>query len=155
MDIGSTNKYPSNKLSNFAGHAFALDGVAIASMEGFLQSLKFSNPEMQREVCKLVGFAAKKKGSKKNWQRDQVLYWCGLPYRRDSDDYQILLDRAYEAMYNQSVGFRKALLAASKDASFTHSIGRNKINETVLTTQEFCSRITRLHKRIHREQKEV
>ena len=54
MDIGSGTGYPAAALSNFAPHAFMLDGVECASMEGFLQALKFSNPDMQREVCKSV-----------------------------------------------------------------------------------------------------
>ena len=62
MDIGSGKEYPSNALSNFAPHPFVFDGVEISSFEGFLQSLKFSNPDMQKEVCKLVGKAAKAKG---------------------------------------------------------------------------------------------
>lgn len=58
MDIGSGTGYPSAALSNFAPHAFTIDGIKCASMEGFLQSLKFENPEMQRQVCTLVGKAA-------------------------------------------------------------------------------------------------
>lgn len=34
-------------------------------MEGLLQSFKFENHEMQKEVCKLVGKKAKFKGKKK------------------------------------------------------------------------------------------
>lgn len=41
MDIGSGTGYPSAALSNFAPHSFVIDGVECASMEGFLQSLKF------------------------------------------------------------------------------------------------------------------
>jgi predicted NAD-dependent protein-ADP-ribosyltransferase YbiA (DUF1768 family) len=37
MDIGSRHGYPANALSNFAPHPFNMDGVACASMEGFLQ----------------------------------------------------------------------------------------------------------------------
>lgn len=65
MDIGSGSGFPSGTLSNFAPHPFVIDGVECNSMEGFLQSLKFSNPEMQAEVCKLVGKAAKFKGKRK------------------------------------------------------------------------------------------
>ncbi len=54
MDISSKGKGPARRLSNFAANAFVLDGVACASMEGFLQSLKFENPDTQVEVCKLV-----------------------------------------------------------------------------------------------------
>lgn len=147
MNIISNGKYPANKLSNFAGHRFTVDGVECYSMEGFLQSLKFSNPAMQEEVCKLVGLAAKRKGQGKNWQRTQTLYWQGVKIDRKSEIYQNLLDRAYEAMASQSNGFRKALLA-SGDAVFTHSIGRNKKSDTVLTTQEFCSRLMALKARM-------
>ena len=66
MDIGSGSGFPSATLLNFAPHPFVIDGIECNSMEGFLQSLKFSNPEMQKEVCKLVGKAAKFKGKKKN-----------------------------------------------------------------------------------------
>ena len=107
MDIGSGGRYPSNALSNFSPHPFTIDGVACASMEGFLQSLKFKNPDMQAEVCKLVGKKAKFKGKKKNWQQEQTLWWRGQPIPRDSADYQNLLDRAYEAMFDQSESFRK------------------------------------------------
>lgn len=143
MDIGSTNGYPSAALSNFAPHPFKFDGVEIASMEGFLQSLKFKNPEMQKYVCTLVGRAAKFKGKDKNWYREQKLYWQGQEFKRDSKEYQILLNRAYNALYQQNEGFRKAL-EASKPGILTHSIGKTKENETVLTQSEFCGRLMKL-----------
>lgn len=62
MDIGSGKEYPANALSNFAPHPFILDGIECNSFEGFLQSLKFSSVDMQKEVCKLVGKMAKFKG---------------------------------------------------------------------------------------------
>lgn len=142
MDIGSGTGYPSAALSNFAPHAFTIDGVECASMEGFLQSLKFSNPDMQREVCKLIGKAAKFKGKKKKWYRTQTLYWQGKEFARDSEEYQILLDRAFAAL-GTNAGFQKALLATG-DATLTHSIGKKKTNETVLTVQEFTSRLYKL-----------
>jgi len=147
MDIRSGKDYPSRALSNFAGHRFALDGVECHSMEGWLQSLKFKNPDMQVEVCKLVGFAAKRKGKGKNWWRDGKLYWRGQEIDRFSDDYQALLDRAYEAMFDQCEGFRKAL-AASAGATLTHSIGRRDPKQTILTVAEFCGRLTRLRARL-------
>lgn len=143
MDIGSGQGYPADALSNFAPHPFVLDGIECNSMEGFLQSLKFSNPDMQREVCKLVGRAAKFKGKKKNWYVKQVLYWQGKEIPRDSDEYQMLLDRAYMAMATQNRGFQSALLA-TQNAALTHSIGKTKTNETVLTRSEFCSRLTKI-----------
>ena len=151
MDIGSKSGYPSSSLSNFAPHAFVLDDVQCASMEGFLQSLKFSNPDMQVEVCKLVGITAKRRGSKKNWKTTQTLYWRGKSYKRDSEDYQKLLDRAYYAL-SKNASFQRALLATG-NSSLTHSIGKNKINETVLTVQEFTSRLYKLRNELQQKQK--
>lgn len=152
MDIGSDSSYPSNALSNFAPHPFIIDGVECASMEGFLQSLKFSSAEMQVEVCKLVGKQAKFKGKKKKWWRTQTLYWRGVPIKRDSDEYQQLLDKAYDAL-SMNTGFQRALLA-THNATLTHTIGKNKINETVLTTQEFVSRLTKIRKRLQQDKEQ-
>lgn len=146
MDIGSGNGYPSAALSNFAPHPFTIDGVQCNSMEGFLQSLKFKDEEMQKAVCLLVGKAAKFRGKNKNWQKSQILYWKGQEIKRDSKEYQDLLDRAYEAL-SQNTGFQKALLA-TKDAVLTHSIGRTNPNETVLTRAEFCSRLMKIRERL-------
>jgi predicted NAD-dependent protein-ADP-ribosyltransferase YbiA (DUF1768 family) len=142
MDIGSSNGFPAGTLSNFAPHPFVIDGVECNSMEGFLQSLKFESVEMQRYVCTLVGKAAKFKGKKKKWFQKQELYWNGQTFKRDSEEYQNLLNRAYNALY-ENAKFRKAL-EATGHATLTHSIGKNKKSETVLTTQEFCSRLTHL-----------
>lgn len=90
----------------------------------------FKSADMQVEICKLVGMGAKRAGSKKNWKQTQTLYWRGKEIKSDSPEYQELLDRAYEAMFEQSESFRKAL-EASKGSTLTHSIGkRNSINNT-------------------------
>lgn len=146
MDIKSGKEYPASALSNFAPHPFTFDGVECNSMEGFLQSLKFKNPDMQKEVCKLVGRRAKAKGANKDWKTSQTLWWKGQPIKRDSQEYQDLLDNAYEALFNDSKSFREALKATGK-AVLTHSIGKSKKNDTVLTASEFCGRLTRLRKR--------
>ena len=149
MDIGSGSGYPSCALSNFAPHPFTVDGILCNSMEGFLQSLKFSSPDMQVQVCSLVGKAAKFKGKKKKWWRTQTLYWQGAEIARSSEEYQVLLDRAFDALAQNS-GFRAALLATGNSV-LTHSIGKTKITETVLTRQEFCSRLTKIREELRKE----
>lgn len=139
MDIGSKCSYPASALSNFACHPFIIDDIQCNSMEGFLQSLKFKNEEMQREICLLVGYGAKKAGRNKKWFRDQTLYWKGKPYKRKSSEYQVILDRAYNALF-QNDAFRKALYA-TKGCMITHTIGKIKESDTVLTQREFCSRL--------------
>ena len=146
MDIGSGSGWPSSALSNFAPHPFVIDGIECNSMEGFLQSLKFKEPAMQTEVCKLVGKAAKFKGKKKKWWKTQILYWQGQEFKRDSFEYQALITRAFEALAENS-SFQKALLATGS-AVLTHSIGKNDPSQTVLTSREFCSRLMMLRSRL-------
>jgi predicted NAD-dependent protein-ADP-ribosyltransferase YbiA (DUF1768 family) len=146
MDIGSGKDYPANALSNFAPHPFIIDGIACNSMEGFLQSLKFKNPEMQKQVCTLVGSAAKFKGKPKEWWKTQTLWWQGKEIDRHGQEYQDLLDRAYNELFRNE-GFRKAL-SATNNSSLTHSIGKSDSHRTILTVQEFCSRLYKLRDQI-------
>lgn len=152
MDIGSKQGFPSGTLSNFSPHPFMLDGVQCASMEGWLQSLKFDKPHIQVEVCKLIGLAAKRRGQKRNkaWKRVQKVWWLGQEFDRHSQEYQQLLDRAYEALAKNS-GFRNALLATGS-AVLTHSLGKSKPADTILTEREFCSRLMKLRAKIQAKQ---
>ena len=142
MNIGSGSGWPSSALSNFAGHRFEIDGIQCNSMEGLLQSFKFASPEMQEHVCTLIGKAAKFKGKPKKWYTTQTLYWRGVQIPRDSKEYQQLLDRAFDAMYQQSESFRKALHATS--GRLQHTMGRTDKSKTVLTQSEFCGRLMHL-----------
>jgi hypothetical protein len=145
MDIGSNNKGVAGRLSNFTPRPFKFDGVECISMEGFLQSIKFDKVHIQETVTMLTGIMAKKRGSTRNhhWQSRQQLWWKGIAYHRRSKEYQLLLDFAYEAIYNGNEQFKKDL-HATHSALLTHSIGHNKQAETVLTEKEFCSRLMRL-----------
>ena len=152
MNIGSGNGYPDGALSNFAPHPFVIDGIECASMEGFLQSLKYSSAEMQIHVCTLVGRKAKFKGQKKRWFEKQTLWWRGVEIDRHSDEYQKLLDRAFFAL-SKNTKFAKALLA-SKDAVLKHSIGKSDPSKTILTVKEFCGRLTKIRNRLVSESNE-
>ena len=151
MDIGSGKEYPANSLSNFSPHPFVFDEVECNSMEGLLQSFKFKEPDIQKEVCKLVGKAAKFRGKPKKWFLTQKLYWNGKEYDRKSDEYQKLLDRAFKAL-SKNDGFRKALLASGSSV-LTHEIGKSKESETVLTKREFISRLNKLREKFKEEEK--
>lgn len=145
MEVGGNNRtYPGRNLSNFFPHPFIFRGFEVASMEGFLQGLKFKSPEMQAEVFKLVGLAAKRRGAPKNWQQTQTLWFQGHPIPRRSETYQSLLDEAYDAMYEQNAAFRKAIADIPRDAVLTHPIGRTNESETILTIREFIGRLNKL-----------
>lgn len=153
MDIGSGTGFPSAALSNFAPHPFIFDGIECNSMEGLLQSFKFSNPDMQKEVCKLVGKQAKFKGKKKKWFKTQILYWQGKEFKRDSQEYQELLDRAFNELA-ENEGFKKALLATG-NSTLIHSIGKTKMSETVLTKAEFCSWLMKIRENLKNSKEKI
>ena len=151
MDISSRNSGAAGKLSNFTPRPFMFRGVECNSMEGLLQSLKFKDPLIQKQVCSLVGLKAKKRGSKKNWQTSQILWWQGQPIKRNSTEYQKLLDEAFETLYTTNTKAKKTLLSTG-NANLTHAMGRNKVNETVLTKQEFCSRLMKIRAKLKAEE---
>jgi len=148
LDIKSSLSYPSSALSNFAPHSFVFDNVECASMEGLLQAFKFEDPCIQLEICKLVGIAAKSQGRKRDraWKRVQRLWWNGVAYDRNGREYQRLLDRAFNALA-QNTRFQRALLVTMDD-SLTHSIGSSDKSQSCLTEREFCSRLKRLRIRL-------
>jgi len=151
MDIKSGKTYPAGALSNFAPHPFVFRGHEVNSMEGFLQGLKFKSAEMQLEIFKKVGVGAKRAGAKKNWQTTQTLWYQGEPIKRESNEYQDILDEAYNAMFDQNEKARKALIA-TQNAVLKHSIGRTNQNETVLTVREFCGRLMNIRDRIRAQE---
>lgn len=147
LDIHSKGKWPSNVLSNFYPHRFKIDGVWCASMEGFLQSLKTPSIAEQKEICGLSGKDAKLR-STDDWKADQILYWNGgRGIRRDSDQFQGLVRRAYRAMFEQCPEFCEALKATGNKRLF-HSIGNPIQSDTILIEKELCDILTELRKEL-------
>jgi len=56
-------------------------------------------------------------------------------------------------MGERRIGHWKWKRLSIKWAVLTHSIGKRKESETVLTTREFCSRLTAIRQRLKEEQK--
>jgi hypothetical protein len=136
-------------LSNFQPRPFTFRTFPVASMEGLVQALKHKSPEMQLHVMTLVGKAAKFKGKKKKWFRTQTLWWQGQEIDRHGEEYQKLLDEAFEALFFGNESAARALLATG-DAILTHSIGKSDPSKTVLTEREFCSRLMRIRSELQR-----
>lgn len=136
IDIYSKGEFPANVLSNFYPNSFVFDGVECASMEGFLQSLKYRNIEKQKSVCGMVGKEAKAAGSKKRlWKLTGNLYWKGKRYKRNSEAFDELRYNAYKALLCNET-FRAALDSVN-GRELKHSIGKNKKRTTILTEEEF------------------
>ena len=148
MDIESTYMGVAGRLSNFEKRAFTFDGVKCNSMEGLLQAFKQSDSSRQKEICLMSGGEAKRMGNK-DWRATQTLWWDGIAYKRQSPCYQILLDRAYDALATNG-GFRTDLLS-TVDAPLTHDIGGSNTRTTILTEKEFCNRLMKIRDRISHE----
>lgn len=134
-------------LSNFTLHSFVLDGVMCASMEGFLQSLKYEDAERQMAVCAKHGREAKKAGhGGRDWKADQTLYWRGEAIARDSEEFDALITRAFEKRF-ENPHFRWALFL-TLGRPLRHSVGKRDKSETVLTEQEFLWQLERLRRRL-------
>lgn len=136
LDIRSNGLYPSNVLSNMCSNGFSLDGMICGSMEGFLQSLKQKDINKQRQICSMKGGNARKK-CVTSWQTDQIVWWKEQPIDRQSEEYQILIRRAYQAMFNQSERFRAALMS-TRGVTLIHSTGEQSPYKTIITPDEFC-----------------
>ena len=153
LDIRSNGMYPSGVLSNLCSNAFRFDGVLCNSMEGFLQSLKHQDIDKQRQLCQMKGGNARKR-SVTSWQTDQIIWWRGLAIDRQSQDYQRLLRRAYQAMFDQNERFRAALMA-TRGITLTHTSGESDPFKTILTASELCSILTEMRENYDRRDKQM
>ena len=142
LDIRSNGLYPSNVLSNLCSNGFRFDGMVCGSMEGFLQSLKRQDIDKQRQICSMKGGNARKM-SVTSWQTDQIVWWKGQAIDRQSDKYQELIHRAYEAMFWQSERFRTALMQ-TRGMVLAHSAGEDNPYRTILTPAELCGTLMEL-----------
>lgn len=152
IDIYSKGEYPANVLSNFYPNSFVFDGVECASMEGFLQSLKYRNIEKQKAVCGMSGKDAKASGNKKHlWKLTGNLYWKGKRYKRKNKAFDELRFNAYRALLGNET-FRAALKSAN-DKELKHSMGKHNKRATILTEEEFIDFLNKLRKLYMNESK--
>lgn len=142
LDIRSNGLYPSNVLSNLCSNGFHFDEIVCGSMEGFLQSLKRKELDKQQQICSMKGGNARKM-SVTSWQTDQIVWWKGQAIDRQSSDYQQLIRRAYQAMFEQSECFRTALMQ-TRGITLVHTSGEENPFKTILTSSEFCDILTEM-----------
>lgn len=139
-------------LSNLFPHCFAFSTdesqkiVYCASMESFLQSLKIENPELQIQFAEeYTGYMAyKARLALPDWRIKQELYFNGKSYDRHSQEYQDLITRAYDCLFESNDIFREIVLPRFKDYTLIHSIGETNSNETILTASEYLYQLRRL-----------
>lgn len=142
IDITTATQYPENRLKPTEPHSFRLDNKTCCSLESVLQAMKFRNVRDQQLICSSPAQIARLKGNKVNWKTNQKLYWNGTEYRRDSEEYQTLLDNIVNAL-STNMGFMSSLNASTAE-SFTCSELGDDPTQTPMTSEEYCSRIISL-----------
>lgn len=146
LDIKYKNNGLSSMLSNLYPHSFIFDGYKMASMEGFLQSLKIPYRNIKEQVFSLYGYDAWSIGQKYDWTINQKLYWIYEPIDRHSIIYKELITRAYDELYDQNEEYQKAIFDSLK-YKIDHTIGHSDPNKTIMTKKEFLYQLNRLRKK--------
>lgn len=142
IDIKYDSEY--GQLSNFAPHSFVFGGVQFASIEGFLQGIKYKNVKKQRKIFCLSAYDAKNAGKHSlYWNAFSTLFLNDKEINRFGIEYDFLIRSVFDAMAEQNPDFVDALLSTS-DARLTHTIGKTRKMDTVLTEQEFIYQLNRL-----------
>jgi len=148
IDISFKSKGLAKALSNLCPYPFEFDDVKCSSMEAFIQSLKVKYPDVQEEICSKTGpFCYNLREMFDDWRETGNVYWKGKEICRQSKKYIMLLTRAYEALWNQSLIFRYALIKVKENGYILdHSIGCDDPSETLLTPKEYMGLLDHLMK---------
>ena len=133
----SKNSQLSKVLSNLFPYEFYFKGFKVNSIEGIFQSLKFKNKKMQRKVLKYSGFNANRIRicADYDWQDEQIVYFQGMPIKRDSIEYEAFVDEMYISLLQNPL-FVQAL-KKSEGKYIVHSMGVEDKTKTLLSRYEF------------------
>jgi predicted NAD-dependent protein-ADP-ribosyltransferase YbiA (DUF1768 family) len=127
-------------LANFPAFPFMLDGTAMASVEGFVQGIKFpEHHESRAAAFSSWGEVAKHFGS--DAERVSV-WWNGSTIAYGSDEHHRLIARAIRAKFAFNEGARLAL-KATVGLVLKHEIGPESPT-TSLPAAVFCRTLSEL-----------
>lgn len=137
-------------LSNFINRPFEIDGYWMASVEGFIQGIKFpvGDKRRQRAFASTGGFAKKLGLGVRypdiffNVEHPRGGYYAAMSdYGSDIHHHQI--ERAIRAKFEQNDDCIEALLA-TKGLELTHDTGEPESPDTSLPAKVFCDILTRI-----------
>lgn len=140
VTIGSGD-WRARLLSNFPFFPFLIDKEMMASPEGFIQGIKFSehNP-MRRMAFDAIGKGAKRLG---RGAERKFVWWKGKAIPYGSPEHHKLIERAIRAKFGQNEKAMKALLA-TEEMTLTHDLGHPESPKTSLPAKVFCDILTRI-----------
>lgn len=145
-DIHPEGRHPEDILSRLCNNDFCYDKVQCGCMEAFLQSLRYPDSEIQKQICVMsaseLGYRLESYSSP-DWQETQTLWWKGNTIKRDSREYRRLIYDTYSAMFRWSYRFRTVLMQTD-DKKLIFNSGSSVPSKSLLTDKEFCKILTRL-----------
>lgn len=136
-------------LSNLFPYEFTFKGHTLNSIECFFQGIKFKDKNLQTKLFKYSGKEATvlQKASDYNWKETGIIYWQGKPIKRDSKEYDELVDELYiSAIQNEF--YRNAI--KNCNLPIIHAIGVEDKKDTVFTRYEFEFMLNCLHDFLNR-----
>ena len=152
INIGYNFKNSLSKtLSNLYPMRFKFRGKWVNSIEGVLQGIKYKDKKLQNIVFKYAGLDAyhtRGANTLDFWGNDGFLYWQGKPIKRDSEEYQLFVDELYLSAVKNHL-YKKCLLS-TENKYLLHHIGKDNVNETVLTRFEYEQRLNSLREYIRK-----
>ncbi len=146
VNILSTAAGPGALLSNFARTPFILDGVACASVEGFIQGIKEQSVEKRRRICLRHGFEAKRASTRKRKRKVRqtgAVWWLSSPIIFQSEEYYALIERALRAKVEQNESVRQALRLTAR-RELIHDTGTEEGPGTSLPKERFLAMLTKI-----------
>lgn len=137
IDVSYKNRGDfSQMLSNLFPYKFKFKGKKLASIENFFQGIKFKDKKTQNYVFTYYGTQAVhlKAASNYDWKETGEIYWQGKAIKRDSKEYELLIDELYISAIQNPI-YRGVL--ANCNRPIIHSIGKTDKKETTFTRYEF------------------
>ena len=137
-------------LSNLFPYEFTFKRHKLNSIECFFQGIKFKDKDLQKKLFKYSGKEALvlQKASNYNWKETGIIYWQGKPIKRDSKDYDRLIDELYISAI-QNDFYRNAIkncnLPIIHAIPIIHAMGEIDKKDTVFTRYEFEFMLNCLH----------
>ena len=131
-------------LSNLFPYEFTFKRHKLNSIECFFQGIKFKDKDLQKKLFKYSGKEALvlQKASNYNWKETGIIYWQGKPIKRDSKDYDKLIDELYISAI-QNDFYRNAI--KNCNLPIIHAMGEIDKKDTVFTRYEFEFMLNCLH----------
>ncbi len=126
-------------MSNFSAHPFVIDGIRCASVEAFIQGIKFPPDDPRREeVFAMGGVAAWKM---RVYAVGDYVWWGGVQISYRSAAHAELIRRAIEAKFAQNPDAFDAL-TSTRGLEIIHEPGGVESPLTSLPATVYCKILT-------------